>query len=75
MKGKPLSVNNMSRLFMSSIKGNGVTEAPTASTLFGADTIQQSIKVKRKITDFSSIQIEKDNPNRDGTTAQPRYSI
>lgn len=51
MEGKPLSVNNMSGLFMSSIKGNGVIEGPTASTLFGADTVQQSIKIKWKITD------------------------
>lgn len=39
MEGKPVSVNDISKLFLPSIKGNGVSGAATASTLFGAVTI------------------------------------
>lgn len=38
MEGKPVCVNNISKLFLPSIKGNGVSGAATASTLFGAVT-------------------------------------
>lgn len=73
MEGKLFSVNNMSGLFMSSIKGNEVIQAATASTLFGAVTIQQSIKVKWKITDCFQASRWKSKHRRHYGTAKVFY--